>query len=125
MEVDADERIPNNLKKEILKTIKSSNDSWHLIPVNNFIGKRVIRYGWGLILENLLMLDFLKTTVKYGENRVHPKVKLIGSKVKPKNGINHFYCKSIEDLFKKLDSYATARAMDMLDEKIRKVLLEI
>ena len=73
------------------------------------------------------MLDFLKTTVKYGEKqRVHPKVKLIGSKGKTlKNGINHFYCKSIEDLFKKLDSYATARAMDMLDEKIRKVLLEI
>ena len=31
-------KVPNNLQKEILKTIKS-NDSWHLIPVNNFIGK--------------------------------------------------------------------------------------
>ena len=40
-----------------------------------------------LILENLL-IQFLKTTVKY-KTRVHPKVKLI-VRINLKNGINHF-----------------------------------
>ena len=125
LEVDADERVPNNLKKEILKTIKSSNDSWHLIPVNNVIGKRVITYGWGAYIGKSSYAGLFKNNTKiWGKQRVHPKVKLIGSKGKTlKNGINHFYCKSIEDLFKKLDSYATARAMDMLDEKNQESLI--
>ncbi len=125
LEIDADERIPFNLQKEILKTIKFSKDSWHLIPVNNFIGKKVIRYGWGAYIGKSSYAGLFKKNTKiWGKQRVHPKVKLIGSKGKTlNNGINHFYCESIEDLFKKLDSYATARAMDMLYENNQETLL--
>ena len=40
LEIDADERVPNNLKKEILNVVKSSNSDWHLINVKNFFGKK-------------------------------------------------------------------------------------
>ena len=69
LEIDADERVPKKLSKEILETINSSDSDWHTIPVKNFLGKKEIVYGWGLILENLLILDFLKETKKSGETR--------------------------------------------------------
>ena len=39
-EIDADERVPNNLKNEIINVVKSSKSDWHLINVKNFLGKK-------------------------------------------------------------------------------------
>ena len=68
--------------------------------MKNFLGKKEIVYGWGAYLENLLILDFLKENKKvWGNQRVHPKIKLVGKEGKKlKNKLHHFYCKSIFDL---------------------------
>ena len=38
LEIDADERIPKKLVREILEVIKTSKNCWHLINVNNYLG---------------------------------------------------------------------------------------
>ena len=40
-----------------------------------------------------------------------------------KNKIDHYYCKSIFDLFNKLDSYSEARAKDLESNKNKETLL--
>ena len=117
LEIDADERLPVDLCKEILNCIKTSNDDWHLINVNNFLGKKNIKYGWGAYIGKSSYAGLFKKEKKvWGMQRVHPKVSMFGKKGKTlKNKIDHYYCKSVSDLFKKLDSYSTARAKDLKD----------
>ena len=47
LEIDADERIPTKLKNEILKNVKKSKYDWHVIGVNNYLGDKLIKFGWG------------------------------------------------------------------------------
>ena len=46
-EIDADERVTKELANEILLVIDNSEYDWHEIPVDNYIGQRLVRYGWG------------------------------------------------------------------------------
>ena len=69
--------------------------------------------------ENNIALRIKKNSKIWGLQRVHPKILLTGKKGEIlKNKISHFYCKSIFDLFEKLDSYSTARALDLKNNKI-------
>mgnify|MGYP001267315493 FL=1 len=46
-EIDADERVPILLQNEIRKCIDRNIYDYYLIPVNNYIGKNIVKYGWG------------------------------------------------------------------------------
>ena len=119
LEIDADERVPKKLSKEILETINSSDSDWHTIPVKNFLGKKEIVYGWGAYFGKSSYSGLFKTNKKvWGNQRVHPKIKLVGKEGKKlKNKLHHFYCKSVFDLFVKLDSYSSAKALDLVNYK--------
>src|SRR6516165_9351442 len=47
IEVDADERVTPELASEVRRVVKTSDASWHLIPVDNYVGERLVRWGWG------------------------------------------------------------------------------
>ncbi len=47
VEIDADERVGPALAAEIRALADHSDASWHLIPVDNYIGDRLVRWGWG------------------------------------------------------------------------------
>ena len=47
LEVDADERVTPELAAEIRRVVASSTYDRHLIPVDNYIGTTLVRYGWG------------------------------------------------------------------------------
>ena len=65
---------------------------------------------------------------KMGQTKGAPK-NIFKRKKKEKlwtNKLDHFYCKNISDLFVKLDSYSSARAIDMRDNSSKmKLILEI
>ena len=116
-EIDADERVPKDLKKEIINVVKKSKNDWHLVDVKNFFGEKIIRFGWGCYIGKSSYVGlFRKKSKIWGMQRVHPKIFLKGKKGKKlEKKIIHFYCKSIYDLFEKLNSYSTARAKDLQD----------
>ena len=116
-EIDADERVPNDLKNEILKIVKSSRDDWHLINVKNYFGKKIVKFGWGCYIGKSSYVGLFKKNSKvWGMQRVHPEITLNGKKGQTlKKKILHFYCKSVFDLFSKLNSYSTAKAKDLKD----------
>lgn len=116
-EIDADERVPKDLKKEIINVVKKSKNDWHLVDVKNFFGEKIIRFGWGCYIGKSSYVGlFRKKSKIWGMQRVHPKIFLKGKRGKKlEKKLIHFYCKSIYDLFEKLNSYSTARAKDLQD----------
>ena len=119
LEIDADERIPTKLKNEILKNVKKSKYDWHVIGVNNYLGDKLIKFGWGAYIGKSGYTGLFRRKKKiWGRQRVHPKISMLGNKgPRLKNKIDHYYCKSIFDLFNKLDSYSEARAKDLRSNK--------
>lgn len=116
-EIDADERVPKDLKKEIINVVKKSKNDWHQVDVKNFLGEKIIRFGWGCYIGKSSYVGlFRKKSKIWGMQRVHPKIFLKGKRGKKlEKKLIHFYCKSIYDLFEKLNSYSTARAKDLQD----------
>ena len=125
LEIDADERVTKSLKKEILETVRTSRFDWHLINVNNFIGKRLVRYGWGAYIGKSSYPGLFRQNIKiWGKQRVHPKLSLSGEKgYTLNNNIDHFYCESVFDLINKLDSYSSSRASDLNEQKKKENLI--
>jgi len=118
-EIDADERVPELLQKEIRNCIEGNIYDYFLIPVNNFIGNSIVKYGWGAYFGKSSYPGLFKKNYKsWGKQRVHPKLDLKGKKgFTLKNSLNHYYCKDISDMLLKLDKYSTARALDLLEQK--------
>jgi len=116
-EIDADERVPENLAQEILATVKVSKYAWHEILVDNYIGDRLVRWGWGASFGKAAYPGlFLKTAKIWGQQRVHPQLAWVGDKGPMlKNRLDHHVDRNISDMIKRLDNYSNARARDLID----------
>jgi glycosyltransferase involved in cell wall biosynthesis len=115
VEVDADERVPPALAGEIRAAIAAASAPAHyLIPFDNYIGKRLVRHGWGgswgVAATTRLSSKGAK---RWGEQRIHPEVTLSGEKRRLKTPMLHYVDANISDMLRRLDRYSTARARDM------------
>lgn len=116
-EIDADERVPEELAKEIRETIETTSYDWHEILVDNYIGGKLVRHGWGASFGKAAYPGLFKKGVKeWGPQRVHPSLKWSGKKGPMlKHRVDHLVDRNISDMVRRLDSYSTARAKDMRD----------
>ncbi|HEX3953590.1 MAG TPA: glycosyltransferase family 2 protein [Stellaceae bacterium] len=117
LEVDADERVGAALAGEIRATIETSTADWHLIPVDNYIGDRLVRYGWGASFGRSAHAGLFRRGVKHwGDQRVHPAVDLTGAQgAVLQHRLAHHVDRNISDMLQRLDRYTTARARDLRD----------
>ena len=117
LEVDADERIGPELAAEIRAVVETSPASWHLIPVDNYIGDRLVRYGWGASFgRSAHAALFRKGSKTFGAQRVHPAVMLEGAQGPSLDGrLVHYVDRNISDMLRRLDRYTSARALDLRD----------
>lgn len=117
-EIDADERVPSRLAEEIRRTINSSPSDWHEILVDNYIGDRLVRWGWGASFGKAAYPGlFRKGVKKWGMQRVHPALEWSGNKGAMLNHrLIHYVDRDISDMIKRLDNYSTARAKDLIDK---------
>jgi glycosyltransferase involved in cell wall biosynthesis len=117
LEIDADERVDAALAAEIRAVIASSAADWHLVPVDNYIGDHLIRYGWGASFGRSAHAGLFRRGVKHwGDGRVHPAVTLIGVEGKRLSArLRHHVDRNISDMLQRLDRYTTARAQDLRD----------
>jgi glycosyltransferase involved in cell wall biosynthesis len=115
LEVDADEHVPAALAQEIRATIAASQADWHEIPVDNYIGERLVRHGWGASFGRSAYAGLFKKGAKtWGQERVHPKLTFKGSKgARLATPIAHYVDRDISDMLKRLDRYTTANAIDL------------
>jgi glycosyltransferase involved in cell wall biosynthesis len=114
-EVDADERVPEELAQEIRQTIETTTADWHEILVDNYIGGKLVRWGWGASYGKAAYPGLFKKGVKkWGDDRVHPRLTWSGKKGPMlKKRLSHYVDRNISDMIRRLDSYSTARAKDL------------
>ena len=117
LEIDADERVGPALAAEILAVAATSTAAWHLIPVDNYIGDRLVRWGWGASFGRSAHAGLFRRGMKHwGDQRVHPAVRLSGAQGATLQArLAHHVDRNISDMLRRLDRYTTARAQDLRD----------
>ena len=115
LEIDADERVSDALAQEIRATIAASQSDWHEIPVDNYIGERLVRHGWGASFGRSAYAGLFKKGAKtWGQERVHPKLRFAGTKgARLRTPVAHYVDRDISDMLRRLDRYTTANAIDL------------
>jgi len=115
LEVDCDERVPDALAKEIRQTINTTAFDWHEILVDNYIGDRLVRWGWGASFGKAAYPGLFKKGVKiWGDRRLHPPLKWSGKKGPMlRERMEHYVDRDIADMIRRFNSYTSARALDM------------
>lgn len=121
LEVDADERVPQELAQEIRAVIQNTEADYLYVPVDNYIGKRLVRYGWGGSFGRSAYPGlFKKGHKKWGMQRVHPRLELMGVKGGLLQArLLHFVDKNLSDMLRRLDRYSTLNAADIRDNEKR------
>lgn len=114
LEVDADERVPAALIDEIRATIAGAEPGYFLVPFDNYVGGRLVRYGWGASwgVSAAPRLS-ARGAKRWGDQRIHPHLQLTGPKRWLTTPIDHYVDSSISDMIQRLDRYTTARAQDL------------
>ena len=117
LEVDADERVTPPLAAEIRRTIAASSAAWHLVPVDNYVGGHLVRWGWGASFgRSAHGALFRKGAKRWGDQRVHPSVVFSGPRGETLSlPIVHHVDRSISEMLRRLDRYTSARAADLRD----------
>ena len=115
-EADADERVSPALAGEIRSVIAHSPASWHLVPVDNYIGDRLVRWGWGAFFGRSAHAGLYRRGVKsWADDRVlHASVRLYGAQGPTlEHRLAHYVDRNISDMLIRLDRYTTLRAQDL------------
>jgi glycosyltransferase involved in cell wall biosynthesis len=115
-EADADERVTPALAAEIRAMVADSPASWHLVPVDNYVGDRLVRWGWGGFFGRSAHAGLYRRGVKsWSDDRVlHASVKLTGRQGPNLNErLVHYVDRDISDMLIRLDRYTTLRAQDL------------
>jgi glycosyltransferase involved in cell wall biosynthesis len=115
-EVDADERVSPALAAEIRAVVAGSPAAWHLVPVDNYVGDRLVRWGWGAFFGKSAYAGLFRKNAKlWSDDRIlHPSVTLTGAQGPNLEArLVHLVDRNISDMLIRLDRYTTARGQDL------------
>ena len=74
LEVDADERVTPELAQEIREAMTSDRYNYYLVPFDNYVGDRLVRYGWGAAWGVSAAPRLSRRGCKrWGLERIHPR----------------------------------------------------
>jgi glycosyltransferase involved in cell wall biosynthesis len=117
LEVDADERVPDALAAEIRGAIATAPPGALLIPFANYIGEKLIRYGWGayngVAGKHCL---FTKGAKSWSNSRVHPGVTISGARGALKTPMEHYVDADLTEFFARLNRYTDLHARDLIEQ---------
>ncbi|MFQ5784193.1 MAG: glycosyltransferase family 2 protein [Alphaproteobacteria bacterium] len=114
IEVDADERVTPALAAEVRAAIDGAAPGHFLVPYDNYIGDRLVRYGWGASWGvSATARLFSRGAKRWGGQRIHPSVTLSGERRWLKSAMLHYVDHDVSDMIRRLDRYTTLRARDL------------
>jgi glycosyltransferase involved in cell wall biosynthesis len=114
LEVDADERVSPALAAEIRARTEGAPFGHFLVPVDNYVGDRLVRHGWGGSWGTSATVRlFAKGAKRWGTQRIHPATELKGRRMTLTQPLIHHVDRNISDMIRRLDRYTTAKARDM------------
>jgi glycosyltransferase involved in cell wall biosynthesis len=118
IEIDADELVGPALAQEIRQAIDADpRGDYFQIPVDNYVGARLVRRGWGGSFGTSSVARLYRRGAKrWKDHRVHPGVTfegaLAGALLTP---IKHTVDDDIMDMVARLNRYTDLRALDLAD----------
>jgi glycosyltransferase involved in cell wall biosynthesis len=113
--IDADERVPTELKNEIQSIVSGTSSATGAYYINRksyFINKFIKHCGW--YPDYTLRLFKKDTGIRFNDSLVHESLIYVGEKKKLKNDILHYTDLAFEHYLEKLNTYTTLSARDML-----------
>ncbi len=122
--LDADERVSEHLKKEIISLFNDSplQDGYY-IPRKNFFGKKWIKHG-GWWPDHTLRL-FRREKGAFEQREVHEAVKVNGRTGFLKNPLLHYTYRDIDDYVMRMQTYSTLAAKELLKQGRRACFLDV
>jgi glycosyltransferase involved in cell wall biosynthesis len=114
LSLDADERVSENLAREILETDLSDHCGYYIKRDNYFLGKLIHGCGWG---KDMQLRLFKKSQAKLSDRLVHEKFIVNGSISKLKNSFSHYSYNNLNDAFYKINKYSTLEANEKAAKK--------
>ena len=123
LELDADERANKELIKEAknkIHLLKDNSKGYFLIPFDNYIGNKRVRYGWGASwgVSSKPCL-FNKNSKIWGDENIHPSLELKNRQGFLINRIDHYVDSNISSMILRLDRYTSAKAEDIRKSSIK------
>ncbi len=115
LEVDADERVSPRLASEIREKIDEHDKGYFLVPFDNYIGKKLVRRGWGAYIgTNAKVCLFAKGSKRWGMQTIHPELFLAEEEYLGRldHAMTHLIDEDVHDLLHRFNRYATAMAAD-------------
>ena len=106
--------------KTKIKLLKDNTKGYFLIPFDNYIGNKRVRYGWGASwgVSSKPCL-FNKSSKVWGNENIHPSLKLKNKQGFLQNRIDHYIDSNISDMILRLDRYTSAKAEDIRKSSIK------
>lgn len=116
-ELDADEQADEALASEIRAAIETARGDWFRVPVDNYVGDKLVRRGWGGSFGTTSVARLYRRGVKrWKPERVHPGVVFDGEFAGTlRTPIRHLVDEDIGDMVDRLNRYTALRAADLAD----------
>jgi glycosyltransferase involved in cell wall biosynthesis len=110
--LDADERVPEGLRQEILKVIKADGPlAGYRIPRKNYVGGRWIKHlGW---YPDYTLRLFRRGRGRFKDREVHEEVEVEGKVGLLQTPLEHYSYRSLEEYASRQDRYARLAAEEM------------
>ena len=109
LSIDADERIPDALRDEILAVMQNSSDSAYFLPrLSSYCGYFIHHSGW---YPDYIVRLFRRDSGRFSTDLVHESVQITqGSTGKLKTAMIHYSYPDDETYLRKLQQYSTLGA---------------
>jgi glycosyltransferase involved in cell wall biosynthesis len=116
LSLDADERIPPELRAEIQTAMgEGLADAYEIPRLSSFCGRYIRHSGWR---PDYVTRLFKRGAGRFSDDLVHERVMVTGSTGKLRQSILHESFRNVEELLAKINHYSTASAL-MLYKKNR------
>jgi len=110
----ADERVSENLAREILGTDLSYHKGYYIKRDNYFLGKHIHGCGCG---NDMQLRLFKKSEAKLSDRLVHEKFIVIEKISKLNNTFSHYSYNNLNDAFSKINKYSALEANEKAGKK--------
>ncbi|MFC3070926.1 glycosyltransferase family 2 protein [Phenylobacterium soli] len=117
-ELDADEHADDTLVREVRAAVAKASGDWFRVPVDNYVGHKLVRRGWGGSFGTTSVARLYRRGVKHWKpERVHPGVVFDGAFAgELATPIRHLVDEDIGDMVDRLNRYTALRAADLADK---------
>lgn len=121
LEIDADERVSKELSNELIEAAQQDEYDSYIIKMDNYIGERLVKYGWLRVIGVLDKRIFIRKGLKKykQDSQIHPDFEISGSVANLNNRLTHKMDSDISALIARFNRNTSWRAKDMLENSAK------